>query len=194
MFVLVLGGAASGKSEYGEGLCMELSGGESMLYVATMEPFGEEAHARIERHHKLRESKGFETIEQYRNLGEMKCDDYDTILLECMSTLLANEMFADEVDGDESCDGYEETDMCEVRIFNGIDLLRSKSCNLVLISNLIFSDGITYDKATMKYIEVLGRLNQKLAQLADVVVEVVCGIPVYKKQHADWPLELRKEE
>ncbi len=182
MFVLVLGGAASGKSEYGENLCMELSRGKSMLYIATMEPFGEEAQARIERHHKLRASKGFDTIEQYRNLEEMKFDDYDTMLLECMSTLLANEMFAGEGAMDEEYDGRLGTEGCEERILQGMQKLAARSRNLVVISNLIFSDGIAYEDTTMKYMEALGGLNQKLGSMADVVVEVVCGIPVYNKQ------------
>ena len=49
MFTLVVGGAASGKSEYAEQLILR-AGALPRYYVATMEPFGAEARARIARH------------------------------------------------------------------------------------------------------------------------------------------------
>ena len=63
--VLVLGAAGSGKSAYAEQLCVgsarTLRAGS--LYLATMPSGGEDARRRIERHRKLREGKGFETLE-----------------------------------------------------------------------------------------------------------------------------------
>ena len=54
MFMLVIGGAASGKSAFAE--ACSAARGAPALYVATMEPFGEEAAARIERHHRAHEA------------------------------------------------------------------------------------------------------------------------------------------
>ena len=48
MFTLVIGASASGKSEYAEKLAMSLDG--QRIYLAAMEPFGQEAQARIARH------------------------------------------------------------------------------------------------------------------------------------------------
>ena len=70
MRCLVTGGSASGKSEYAENLAAELSRGVSLYYIATMEPYGEEAGKRIRRHRRLREAKGFQTIECYRNIHQ----------------------------------------------------------------------------------------------------------------------------
>ena len=67
MLSLIIGGSASGKSEYAERLVCSLPG--KRIYVATMEPFGEEGRERIARHRKLREGKGFATVEVPRNLG-----------------------------------------------------------------------------------------------------------------------------
>ena len=50
-----------------------------------------------------------------------------------------------------------------------------------MVSNNVFEDGITYDETTTKYIRAMGKINQKLAALADRVVEVVEGIPVIIK-------------
>lgn len=175
MFILVIGGAASGKSEYAENMCMQLAKQESRLYIATMEPYGEEAKNRIERHHKLRKNKGFDTLEKYRNLWEIEEVEAHTILLECMSTLLCNEYFMEEHSEEISLDS----------ILKGIKNLTQRSQNLVVVSNKICSDGIAYDKDTMDYIRALGALNRSLANIADIVVEVVCGIPVYIKGSND---------
>ena len=53
---LVIGAAASGKSAYAESLCLGHDG--PRVYLATMEPFGEEGARRIARHRALREGKG----------------------------------------------------------------------------------------------------------------------------------------
>lgn len=50
--------------------------------------------------------------------------------------------------------------------------------NTVIVSGDIFSDGGNYDEYTLKYMELVGRLNCELAQRADAVYEVVCGLPL----------------
>ena len=47
MTARVFGGAASGKSEYGEKLVCSLPRTGELIYLATMEPFGPEAEERI---------------------------------------------------------------------------------------------------------------------------------------------------
>ena len=78
MTALILGGAASGKSEYGERLALSLPRRGELLYLATMEPFGGEAEARIRRHRALRAGKGFQTWERPKNRAEhlivVSCD------------------------------------------------------------------------------------------------------------------------
>ncbi|HWT26364.1 MAG TPA: bifunctional adenosylcobinamide kinase/adenosylcobinamide-phosphate guanylyltransferase [Mobilitalea sp.] len=165
MLIMILGGAASGKSEFAESLCMRLS--EKKLYIATMEPYGDEALMHIKRHTDMRKTKGFDTLEKYTRLYECEITGYDTILLECMSTLLANEFFTDE--------NYYEN------IFTGIDKLKNSCSNLVVITNQVFSDGESYGEETERYRKALGRINCTLASLADAVIEVVYGIPVMIK-------------
>ena len=92
---LVIGAAASGKSAYAESLCLGHDG--PRVYLATMEPFGEEGARRIERHRALREGKGFSTLERTRDVGAAVpglprgC----TLLLEDVGNLVANELFAE---------------------------------------------------------------------------------------------------
>lgn len=92
---LVIGAAASGKSAYAESLCLGHDG--PRVYLATMEPFGEEGARRIARHRALREGKGFSTLERTRDVGAAVsglprgC----TLLLEDVGNLVANELFAE---------------------------------------------------------------------------------------------------
>ena len=51
MLILVTGGAASGKSAHAERLVCEKA--QSRLYLATMQPFGKSAEARIARHRRF---------------------------------------------------------------------------------------------------------------------------------------------
>ena len=67
MLTLVIGGAASGKSEYAEARVLTLPG--RRIYIATMEPFDDECRARIRKHRAMRAEKGFETVECYTNLA-----------------------------------------------------------------------------------------------------------------------------
>ena len=67
MLLFITGGSGSGKSAYAEDR-ITASGLASRAYIATMEPFGAEAAARIARHRAMRAGKGFATFECPRNL------------------------------------------------------------------------------------------------------------------------------
>lgn len=179
MIVLITGASGSGKSAYGEELCLRLSGDEKKTYLATMYPYGEETLDKINRHKQMRAGKGFETIECYCNLKEVVSNVGHTVLLECMSNLLANELYMEH--------GAKEKAFEE--IMQGI-LLLSRACkNLIIISNEVFNDSMPADIEMKHYIQLLGRLNQEIANQADVVCEVVYSIPVFWKGRIDCDLE-----
>lgn len=196
MMVLVVGGSGSGKSSYAEKVTVSLAQ-ESVkeitksentslsdfklniakkYYLATMQVFDDEGRKKVERHRNLRSGKGFFTIEQPTRISGAleKMEDGDrTVLLECISNLTANEMFS------------EKKTMTEIQVtenvIRDIKMLKEQTNHLVVVSNNIFEDGITYDETTAKYIQAMGKINQKLAALADRVVEVAAGIPVIIK-------------
>lgn len=167
MFHLITGGSGSGKSAYAEQCILELEG-KNRIYIATMFPFDEESHARIRRHREMRKEKNFQTVECYTGLKEVVLSPDADVLLECMSNLTANEMYQESGAGEHTVE----------EILSGIQNLRSQARNLIVVTNEVFSDGITYDPDTRRYLSYLGQINQKMAAQADRVTEVVYGIPV----------------
>ena len=179
MLILVTGGSASGKSEYAEQcITMLHKGKNTLLYLATMQPYGEEGAARVEKHRKQRAQRHFDTLEWYQNLQEAPVPEHSDILLECMSNLAANEMFREEISPERIPVHIAE---CETRILDGVVHLLNACDNLVIVTNEVFSDGCEYDAGTTDYIMRLGELNVRLSRAADAVVEVVYSIPVFLK-------------
>ena len=185
MVTLVTGGSGSGKSAYAETL---LSSCEGMkFYIATMQVYDAEGEKKVERHRKLRAGKGVLTIESLVDVGKIEVSEYQSqigkmrtdaagkksALLECMSNLAANEMFTGE--------GVRSADQVTDKIINDIQFLSQKTDNLIIVTNNVFEDGVKYDDGTMEYVRALGKINVRLAELADRVVEVVVGIPVELK-------------
>lgn len=168
MITLVTGGSKCGKSSLAEKITCGFTGRK--FYVATMQPYGEDAFRAIEKHRKMRYGKGFETIEKYTDLGEIVLPERSAVLVECMGNLCANEMFADgkiinPVD----------------KIVNDIECLADISERLTIVTNEVGGDGFSYESGTEKYIACINEINRKIALSADNVIECVYGIPVVLK-------------
>ena len=189
MLYLITGGSCSGKSLYAEKLaayCESQKTGLTKLYVATMFPRDdEETRDKIEKHQSMRKGKGFVTVEQGLNIGEIAADENSVVLIECLSNLLANEMFEENgaLTGDPKEKKYRATldEKAKAYIANPIIELADKVHDVIVVTNEVFSDIAKYDAATREYVRILGELNQKITVAADCAVEVVCGIPLKLK-------------
>lgn len=182
MLYLVTGGSGSGKSEYAENLAAALKKrhtGGSLYYVATMYPYDEESHRRIARHRLMRRDKGFETKEHYCRVSDIEAGENDVLLLECMSNLLANEMYLEE--GSIRARDKSAKKQLQQAVIEPLLALAKQAGDLVVVTNEVFSDGGQYDAECEKYIELLGTINAALAKEAKGVAEVVCTIPIPHK-------------
>ena len=204
MLHIVYGGSASGKSSYAESFALSLQGDGRLLYIATMYPYkwntteiDPETMQRIERHRAMRADKGFDTVECYRHVEHIMAKRQDVLLLECMSNLLANEMYL-EPDADDGrpetmsevektgIGGNASSDMAETmspvskKIVQALVDLSTRVQDVVIVTNDVFSDGgnLTYDESTREYVKNLAEINCALAREAATVTEIVCGIPV----------------
>ena len=167
MFILITGGCKNGKSHIAESIILKYN--IPYYYIATMEPYCDEAFSAIDRHRKIREGKGFETIEKYTDIDKINLPEKCAVLLECACNLCANEMFTSK------CKNPVE------KILMGVDKLLEKSEVLVIVTNQVGEDGVNYSAETMDYIKNMGVLNRMLAEKADCVIEAVYGIPVILK-------------
>lgn len=184
MITLIYGGSGSGKSAFAEDYVCKMNC-KDRFYLATMKSNDAEAKARIEKHRNLRSGKGFVTLEHdtdivnaikaieeidsgsfYTNAG----DNDTVILLECMSNLVANEMFRD---GE-----IKSADACVHKVLTDVKEIAGVVSSLVIVTNNIFDDGIAYDMGTKEYMRALGKVNRKLAEMAEEVYEVVVGIGI----------------
>lgn len=190
MIYLVTGGSGSGKSAYAEGLLSGFQNIDTRYYIATMQVYGEEGKKRVERHRKMREGKGFVTVEKTVQIGQAlipfeksleaagynmkKARQCRAALVECISNLTANEMF------DEN--GQRGEKQVIANVVQGLNELSHSVRELVIVTNNVFDDGICYDESTMAYIRALARINIELARIADEVIEVTAGCPVVWKK------------
>lgn len=165
MIALVVGGGASGKSAFAEELVCALAKDGKKRYLATMPDDGPEAEARIARHRAMRTGKGFETAECPAALPAAQ---EGAALLESLSGRLANAMFS-EGRADPVRDILAELDAL------------AQGGPLVVVSDDIFSGGEKFEGALAEYADALAALHRALAARAELVVEVVCSVPVVHK-------------
>ena len=165
MIVLVTGGSGCGKSTWAEKLIASLPD-EKRVYIATMQVYDEESVRRVARHRAQRADKGFRTIECEKDLASADVEEGSIVLLEDLVNLMANEMF----------DGGDVE-----RIVPALKALAARCRHLVMVTNDVFSDGVTYAESTQEYLRVLAEINRQAAALADCVVEVVYSIPIAVK-------------
>lgn len=169
MTTLIIGYPDSGKSAMAEKMVTEISEPEERIYLATMIPFGQEGRDRIARHRKLREGKGFRTVEapfDVRNaVTALEQEGIElqnmTVLLECVSNLTANELFERHTGRDEliprlCADIRGAAEMCR---------------NLVIVSNH-YEITDEFDDDTRIYAETLDKLNEELSKFADNTIRL----------------------
>ena len=174
MKLFIYGGSGSGKSAYAEKRAANLS--KNRIYLATMKVFDEEDEERVNKHRNMRRELSFDTVEMPVDISNALNSYYDgVVLVECISNLVANEMFKDGKT-------YSSKDVAE-KIIEDINIIFQKAKNIVIVSNNIFEDGIEYDDYTKEYLKALGNINTHLSSFCDEVVEVVVGIPVEIKKY-----------
>lgn len=173
MLQLITGGSASGKSAYAESRVLSLGADRNRIYIATMNPWDEETRQRIRRHQVMRAGKGFTTIECGTGLERVlltpgTAPQKTVVLLECLSNLAANEQYLNGGTVKE----------ISARIMAGIYHLQAQAEDIMIVTNEVFSDGREYGQETVEYLQLLGLLNQQTGAAADLITEVVYGIPL----------------
>jgi len=162
---LVLGGARSGKSVYAEQLLTGLPG--PWAYIATAEAFDDEMRERIKLHKGRR--TGWAEHETPLELADTLANRTAELpsLVDCLTLWLSNLMHAER-------SVPAATDAL-------IGALSKRIAPCVIVSNEV-GLGIVPDNALARaFRDEAGRLNQKIATIADKVVFVAAGLPLTLK-------------
>ena len=163
---LVLGGAASGKSAFAEGLT--LGSGRPCLYIATAEAHDAEMAGKFARH-KARRGAEWRTLEVPLDIAPALAAAPATsaVLLDCATLWLGNRMLAGQ---DLASAG---ADLCAA--------LAACPAPVVIVSNEV-GQGIVPDHAMGRaFRNAQGLVNQALAAQADLAVQVIAGLPLVLK-------------
>jgi len=159
---LILGGASSGKSTFAEGLVT--GAGSDRIYVATAQVFDAEMQAKIDRHRNMR-GEGWDTVEAAFDLGPAlsSAREGQVVLLDCATMWLSNHMLAEN-----------DLDVAEAAL---ITALNTSGAPIVIVSNEVGLSVVPENALARRFRDAQGRLNQRLAAKADLVVNVIAGLP-----------------
>lgn len=179
-----------------------------ILYIATLADQGEESLKKVARHRELRKSGNYIVAEcfSFQNLQECcvkrpeKAVDknrnsegrvpgdrsvrYPVILFDSLDGFTADVMFRSKGSEAEWMQNEAPALIAEktLRELLGLEAVCD---HLIVVSDHVYSDGILYDEFTSRYMEYTSAAEQLLAEQAEYVTEVVCGIPVLLKGNRD---------
>jgi adenosylcobinamide kinase / adenosylcobinamide-phosphate guanylyltransferase len=177
--IFITGGVRSGKSRFAEKRAASLrptSG--SLHYLACGQPSDHEMKSRIARHQHDRASANvpWETVECATDIGSVapSLNENDVVLLDCVTTLLSNELFQNEDWRDEAF--QQQT---KQKIQNDIEKLNERSEALIIVSNELGYEPLS--GLVDVYARQLGELHQWIVSKADEAYVVENGIPQLMK-------------
>lgn len=161
---LVTGGARSGKSALAERLVR--LGAAPHSYIATAEAWDDEMRDRITRHRQDR-GTGWVTVEAPLDLPAALAEARGSVLIDCATLWLTNHMLAGN-------DPEAET----ARL---LAALAAAPVPVVIVSNEVGWGIVPENALARRFRDAQGRLNQRLAAMADLAVLVVAGLPMVLK-------------
>ncbi len=168
---VVIGGAASGKSAFAEALVV--ASGRPRVYVATAQAWDAEMAAKVAAHRAAR-GAGWRTVEEPRDIARALAglSPGEMVLIDCATMWLTNVMLADPAPTD--------TDL-DTTLSGLLATLAACPTPMVIVTNET-GQGIVPDNALARqFRSAQGRLNQRLAAQADLVVTVNAGLPLVLK-------------
>jgi len=171
--VLILGGARSGKSRYALRLAEDRF--SRRLFIATAEPIDDEMRERIICHRRSG-GRGWRCVEEPLDIADVIHDPpvrCDVILLDCVTVWLGNVLVK------------EGENAVQKRCREVLVALKRAKCPVIIVSNEVGMGIVPDTKSGRMFRDFAGRFNAKLAEIADVVVFVVAGLPIKLKGDID---------
>jgi adenosylcobinamide kinase/adenosylcobinamide-phosphate guanylyltransferase len=169
LVTLVLGGARSGKSRHAEALARAT--GFERIYIATAEAFDAEMTERIAHHRTQRAGDGWTTVEAPLDLPRQlrqQAGPARVVLVDCLTLWLSNLMLGDH-----------PLAPAEAAL---IAALEAADGPVILVSNEVGLGLVPETPLGRAFRDAQGRLNQRLAALAERVQFIAAGLPLTLKE------------
>lgn len=163
-FTLIVGGARSGKSRLAERLAE--ASGLPRSYIATAEIWDDEMRDRIARHVADR-GEGWVTHEAPRDVAGALAQAKGVVLIDCATLWLTNVMLG-------GGDILAETAAL-------ITAIKAYPGPVIVVSNEVGWGIVPENRLARDFRDEQGRLNQRLAEVADLVAGVMAGLPLVLK-------------
>ena len=168
--IFITGGCRSGKSRYA--LDYANRHFSKKLFLATSEALDEEMAQRIENHKKVRGlewqtiEEPVEIVNKIKEYGE----DGKVILIDCLTLWLYNLLMRW---GD------------DLRIIDETgkltNIIKQNPASFILVSNEVGLGIVPADPLSRRYRDLLGAMNQRIAEALNTVIFMVSGIPLFLK-------------
>lgn len=169
MIQLILGGARSGKSRYAEQLALATQ--KPILYIATATASDAEMAARIA-HHQQQRPAGWQLRECSLDLIAALAEESQkeqTILVDCLTLWLNNQLF-------------HFPNQNFARLFDAlVNSIAATKTDIIFVANEVGLGIIPLGEISRTFVDEAGRLNQRLAQVADRVFFIAAGLPLQLK-------------
>lgn len=185
MIIFVLGGIKSGKSKFAENLAHQFEEKyKDVFYIATYKNLNndEEMIERIKEHRKRRDKK-WKTLEisKVKNIvKEIKKISNAIVIIECITTLVSYELINLNNTKDNTAKNQKGKILSDFE--NMIkEMKKNREILFILVSNEVGMGIIPDNKLARIYEDVLGSVNQKLAENSDSVYFMIAGIPIKLK-------------
>lgn len=175
----ITGGVRSGKSSFAEKMAVAIAekNGGDLYYIACGRSSDPEMSERIKRHKIYRENSSipWNTLEFATNI-QQACSyfsEHSVVLLDCLTTLLNNELFSNR-------ESWERSDIQEEvkrSIKKGILEIQKACSHLLIVSNEVLNEQIDESLVVFTYGKILGQLHQWLVQQSSTAYLLEAGIP-----------------
>lgn len=168
--IFITGGVRSGKSRFA--LDYANRHFSKKLYLATCEVLDEEIAQRVGNHKKMRGSE-WKTVEEPIGIVD-KINEYgdkvEVILLDCITLWLSNLLMRQNSD---------------VKIMDEVDrfirTIKQNQTSFIIISNEVGMGIVPAESLGRRFRDLQGMANQKIAEVAETVIFMISGMPMFLK-------------
>lgn len=183
-FVLITGGARSGKSRFAELLAAHP--GLPVIYIATAQVYDDEMALRVKKHREQRPAE-WGLVEEPLEIPavfERLRNENAIILLDCVTLWLTNLLLADyPEDASENPFDFEEKEKTILKQVHTVARLAQEiTPQVILVTNEVGQGIVPDNPISRAYRDLAGRANQILGQAANKVYWVVAGYPLEVKE------------